>query len=249
MLWLNFTGFEIKKRRDECSMSLFAISDLHLSFAKEKPMDIFGQIWKGHTNKLSCNWKALIKEKDTVLLPGDFSWANNLEEVASDMDFLESLPGKKVFLTGNHDYWWSSLSKVRNAYPQHFFLKNNFYDYQGIAVCGSRGWICPNDSFFTMQDEKIFKRELIRLKISLDMAVNSGYEQIFLMLHFPPTNDKKEESGFTELIRAYPQIIKVIYGHLHGKQFFGSSILGEKWERQFLLVSGDYLDFVPEKLI
>lgn len=231
-------------------MSLFAVSDLHLSFYNPKPMDIFGENWKNHYSKLKENWNSCVTENDTVLIPGDISWSKNLTEVAPDIEFINKMSGKKIFVPGNHDYWWNSTNKLNEAYNKDnmYFLKNNFIDYDGIAVCGSRGWLCPNDTYYTDHDYKIYIREVNRLKMSLESAVNKGYKDIILIMHFPPTNDKKEDSLFLETIFDYP-VRKVIYGHLHGESSFDSSYKGNINCVDFILVSADYLDFKPIKIL
>lgn len=227
-------------------MALYAISDLHLSFYKDKPMDIFDKVWKNHPFNIKNNWQNIIKNDDTVLIPGDISWAKNLEELKPDMEFIRKLNGKKVFLNGNHDYWWSSVSKMNEIYPEFIFLKNSCYIYNDIAVCGSRGWLCPNDTYFTEHDEKIYKRECMRLERSLKDAAK--YNRIILMMHFPPTNDKKENSDFVDIIKKY-NIKDVIYGHLHGKESFNCSLLGVVEGVNYSLVSADYLNFIPKKIL
>ena len=226
-------------------MALFALSDTHLSFAKDKPMDIFDEIWKNHPQKIRENWIANITAEDTVLLPGDISWAINYRELEPDMEFLMSLPGKKVISPGNHDYWWNSTQRLNEMYKEITFIKGSFYNYKGIAICGAKGWTCPNDSMYTPQDEKLYNRELGRLRLSLDSAVNSGFTDIIAMLHFPPTNDKRERSGFVELLEEY-RVQRVIYGHLHGR--FNTSYSGVVNNIEYTLVSADYRNFTPIRI-
>ena len=228
-------------------MSLFAIGDLHLSFAREKPMDIFGDNWKDHAKKVEKYWRESITLEDTVLIPGDISWALELEDAKPDLDFLNELPGKKIFISGNHDYWWCSTSKVQSRYPEMKFLRNEHTFYEDYAICGSRGWVCPNDSHFTEHDRKIYNREQIRLKLSLESALRRGANKIILMMHYPPTNDKKEVSGFQEVFENYP-IETVVYGHLHGSASFGAGLQGKVNGIEYHLVSSDYLDFHPKKI-
>ena len=151
---------------------------------------------------------------------------------------------------GNHDYWWDSQNKVTTAYPFMFFLKNNFHIYNDTAVCGTRGWICPNEIKFDESDKKVYKRECMRLKLSLDMAVNSGYgDKIVVMLHYPPMNDKHEASGFTELISQYRGIRKVVYGHLHGQESIVQRFEGMLNGVEYKLVSADFVNFKPIKIM
>ena len=230
-------------------MALFAIADLHLGKGINKTMDLFGEPWINHMDKLIYNWKNTVGENDTVLVPGDICWAKKLAEAKTDLTILNELPGKKVLLEGNHDYWWSSQNKVVYAYPDMFFLKNNFFVYKDIAVCGTRGWICPNDTKFDESDKKIYEREYIRLKLSLNAAVNGGYEKnMIVMLHYPPMNDKHEESGFTDIIKEYNGVNTVIYGHLHGRESIDGRFEGMLNGAEYRLVSADYLNFTPVKI-
>lgn len=223
-------------------MALYAIADLHLSFSSNKPMDIFGENWLDYEKKIEASWRASVSEEDTVLIPGDISWAIKLSEAVTDLDWIDKLPGKKILLRGNHDYWWTSLSKMNKLYDSISFLQNNSFSYGEYAVCGSRGWNCPSGYGFTSDDERIYSRELLRLKLSLDNAKKEGYKKFIVMMHYPPTNDKHEASGFTEIFEEYG-VETVIYGHLHTKASFNSSIMGIHEGVNYMLVSSDYLDF------
>ena len=228
---------------------LYAIADLHLSIGLEKgkPMDIFGDNWTGHHMRIKENWSKLIKEEDTVLIPGDLSWAMDMEDFLPDLAYVHDLPGKKIIISGNHDYWWNSTSKLNNLYDEIFFLKNSFAVYKDFHICGTRGWVSPGDAYFTLQDMKIYKRELNRLKLSLDSAMCDGAKRIVVMFHYPPFSDKKEPSGFVDIIREYP-VEKAIYGHLHGSSF-RYAVCGEIDGVDYRLVSSDYMDFVPYKVL
>ena len=151
-------------------MSLYAIGDLHFSTAVNKPMNIFGDNWDNHEEKIINSWKSKVNEEDTVLIVGDTSWAINMNEAEEDLNIIHNLPGKKIYVKGNHDYWWTTVAKLNKLYDDMSFLQNNFYQYEEYAICGTRGWICPNDVKFTEDDEKIYKREAHRLKLSLDAA-------------------------------------------------------------------------------
>ena len=231
-------------------MSLYAISDLHLSFYKEKPMDIFDSVWKNHPQKILERWNSTVSENDTVLVPGDVSWGKNLNEATPDFEFIDYLKGKKILLTGNHDYYWNSTQKLNEMFNSMYFLKNNFYEFEDYLVCGTRGWLCPGDTRYTDHDKKIYLREVGRLKLSLESAVNSGKynDNIILMMHFPPTNDKHDKSEFIELIEKY-NIKRVIYGHLHGKKKYDNSLIGNENNVEYSLVSADYLGFKPIKIL
>jgi hypothetical protein len=230
-------------------MALYALSDTHLSFAKDKPMDIFDEIWKNHPQKIKENWLQTITDEDTVLLPGDISWAINYRELEPDMDFLLQLPGKKIISPGNHDYWWNSTQRLNEMYSDKnvTFVKSDFYAYGELAICAAKGWVCPNDTRYTSHDEKLYRREVARLKMALDSAVNKGYNNIMVMMHFPPTNDKKERSEFVDLLENYG-VKRVIYGHLHSNRSYNSSYQGVVNGIEYTLVSCDYRNFVPQKI-
>jgi predicted phosphohydrolase len=237
-------------------MSIYAIADLHLSFSAEKPMDIYGGEWVNHTVKVKQNWEALIKGEDTVIIPGDSSWALRFEEAKTDLKWISELPGKKVFIKGNHDLWWNSVNKLNALFENMFFLQNTFYEAEGRAICGSRGWICPDDDDFTAQDEKIYLRELGRLRLSLEAASKAGYGKkasdskgmIIGVLHFPPAGDSLKKSGFTELFEEYGAE-KVVYGHLHGKDAYGNGLKGKRNNVEYILTSTDYLKCMPYKIL
>lgn len=234
--------------RKDVSMSLYAIGDLHFATSVNKPMDIFGGNWDNHQNKIIDNWKEIINEDDTVLVLGDTSWGMNMSEAKEDLDIINNLPGHKVFIKGNHDFWWSSLSKLKKTYGQMTFLQNSFYKYGSLGICGSRGWLCPNEVKFDEDDEKIYKREILRLKMSLDSAIKAGCEELMVITHYPPTNDKLEESEFTKLYEQY-NVKKVIYGHLHGQESFDMGLKGVRNNIEYILASCDYIDFKPIKII
>lgn len=236
-------------------MRFFSISDLHLSFSKpvdplnwqsvelHKPMDIFNQEWHNHYQKIYDNWIAQVQPEDIVLMPGDISWATRLEEARYDLDFLGLLPGTIYAVPGNHDYWWQGISKTRQFVPENMKLIQNDSALVGeIALCGSRGWTCPNSHQFTAEDEKIYKRELIRLENSLRSVAKSAVE-IIVMMHFMPTNEVHECSGFIELLCDY-KVGRVVYGHLHDRAR-NYRLPDELWGIKFHLVSADYVDFSP----
>ncbi len=222
---------------------IYAISDLHLSFLVNKPMDMFGVNWKNHYKKIKEDWNLKVKSDDLVLIPGDVSWAMDLEDASLDFDFISKLPGEKIFVKGNHDYWWNSLSKLNNKYSNSnfIFLQNTSVLYNNISICGTRGWLCPNDINYTKEDEKIYNRELIRLESSLKKK-DIRSEEIIVMMHYPPMNENKEESGFVKLFYKY-NVNTVIYGHLHGKDSFINAPIGNINGINYKLVSADYLDF------
>ncbi len=199
-------------------MKIFAIADTHLSGQPPtKPMDIFGTHWHNHWEKIKNHWLCNVSKEDTVLLAGDISWAMKLSEAMFDLNAIIELPGRKIIIRGNHDYWWQTLSKMNKAVDNKLtFLQNNFAAVGSYAVCGSRGWLCPGDRSFTTDDEAIYQRELLRVRASLDAARAAGFEQLILMLHYPPVNDKHEPSGFTDLFTEYG-VAQCLFGHLHSE--------------------------------
>lgn len=229
-------------------MALYTISDLHLGFNVEKPMDVFGEKWKDHAFKIKNNWLKKIKDTDTVLIAGDISWSLKEKDSEYDLNFINDLPGRKIISKGNHDYWWGSISKLNSLYENTKFIQNNFYTYKDYAICGTRGWICPGSDKFTSKDEKIYLREQIRLKLSLDEAKKNGYDKIIVMIHYPPVNEKFEDSAFTEIFKQY-NVEKVIYGHLHGAVLKGKLYQGMIDGIEYMLTSSDYIDFDPVKIM
>ncbi len=202
-------------------MKVFAISDLHLSINNPKPMDIFGPVWDNYLDKIFADWKAKVSDDDIVLLAGDFSWAMQLEDSLADFNLLSTLAGKKIIIRGNHDYWWKSISAVRAALPQNFYaIQNDALRFDGLVICGTRGWIVPDGvQPFSAENQKIFDREVIRLELTLKsaQALRQEGDKLICMMHYPPTNFRREDSAFTELIKTY-NVDAVVYGHLHAKK-------------------------------
>ncbi len=232
-------------------MAIYAISDLHLSRAVDKPMDIFGGGWENYMNKIASNWVQLVKEEDWVLLPGDLSWATYLQESAEDFRFLASLPGRKVLVKGNHDYWWTTMKKLdvfleeQDIHDIHF-LNNNSYVCQSVGVCGTRGWLSPESPEFTEHDMKIYRRELNRLELSLKSLEGKDFREIVVMLHYPPLYPGGEARDFIQLMKAYG-VKKCVYGHLHGPAF-KDAVEGQIEGIEIILTSCDYLGFTPVRL-
>lgn len=231
-------------------MAIFAISDLHLSFSVDKPMDVFGEVWLNHAQKLQINWVRKVKNNDVVIIPGDISWAMNFREVLSDLKFINSLPGKKIILKGNHDYWWGTYTKMqdfinKNGLETISFLYNNSYEYDNVCICGTRGWKCPGEKNFDMNDEKMYKRELTRFEMSLQSIKKlDGYS--IAALHYPPFNSQKDSCDFMELMKKY-NINKCVYGHIHmanDKEIVQGNFEGIEFE----FVSSDFLKFDPIKI-
>ncbi|MDR1797194.1 MAG: metallophosphoesterase [Clostridiales Family XIII bacterium] len=226
---------------------IFAIGDLHLSFASEKPMDVFGPLWERHDERVAAAWRKAVTEDDLVLIVGDTSWALKTEEAMPDLEWIRCLPGKKILIRGNHDLWWQGIKKLNALWPgEMLFLQNDsYFAEEGFAICGSRGWGLPGLEDYGADDEKILDREIIRLGLSLDAAVRAGAEEILVAMHFPPALAPSCTSVFTDLFEKYPQIRQVVYGHLHGPAAFGKGPRGEYGGILYQLVSLDYLGCTP----
>ncbi len=232
-------------------MSIYAISDLHLSFSTNKPMNVFGNNWNDHEKKIKNNWLKTVKNEDTILLPGDFSWGMTFEEVKPDFEYLNELPGRKIILKGNHDYWWGTANKIKEFFETNCFnnidiLYNNSYLIEDKIVSGTRGWtITDNDE----DNEKIYKRETLRLELSLKDGINKygDDKEIIVCMHYPPTNkDMMENSRFIQIMKNY-NVKKCIYGHLHGEAH-EEAVVGNVDGIDIKLVSCDYTDFKLIKL-
>lgn len=237
-------------------MRIYAISDLHLSFctnpdppswsAKEyKPMSDLDSFWSGHSKRIYENWFGTVNSEDIVLVPGDISWSMRLEDTLPDLHYLSLLPGHIVIIQGNHDYWWQSISRVRKFLPSNVTaLQNDCKIFNGLAVCGTRGWVIPGSACFEEEkDMRIYLRELNRLENSLKCAVAGNAEEIIVMMHFMPCNEKKEHSGFIKLFEKY-DVKTVVYGHLHSKGC-RCKIPEKCWGIDFNLVSADFINFKP----
>lgn len=228
-------------------MALYAIGDLHLSITSSKPMDVFGGAWDGYMQKLR-EGLAVIQPEDTTVLLGDLSWALDLQEAKSDFSFINDIPGKKIILKGNHDYWWSTAAKFYsfckdNGFSDQFILNNNCYFYEDWAICGTRGWFFEEEKSGE-HDEKVFKRELLRLEASLKMA---GDARKMVFLHYPPRYKGYTCEPILELLSKY-DVRKCFYGHLHGASH--NLAMEGIWDGiEFRLVSADKLNFKPYSVI
>ena len=229
-------------------MSIYAIGDLHLSFNENKPMDIFGENWEGHEEKIKKDWLQKVNENDLVLLPGDFSWSMYLENTYDDFKYLNELPGKKLLLKGNHDYWWTTLKSMRtyleeNDFKDIDFLHNNSYEYEENIIAGTRGWNQSEDS----EDKRFVEREVGRLELSIKDGIEKYGKNrpIIVNMHYPPiTNYNMQnniQSPFIEVMKKY-NVKKCIYGHLHGMSI-NDAIEGEHDGIELKLVSCDSLNF------
>ena len=225
-------------------MAIYTISDLHLSLGMNKPMDIFGDNWENHDKKIRCNWIKKVKEEDLILLPGDFSWAMYIQDAKKDFEYLNELPGTKLLLKGNHDYWWESLKRMReflkeNNFSNIDFIYNNSYIWENKIIVGTRGWSEQEEN-----PEKIIRRENLRLELSIQDGIKKfgDDKEIIVCMHYPPFNGyESPELNFIETMKKYN--IKIcIYGHIHGevgKEAKKGNIDGIK----FVMASSDQTNF------
>ena len=229
-------------------MAIYVIADLHLSFSQNKPMDIFGNNWENHAEKIRNNWIKKVKQDDYVILPGDFSWATYIEDPKLDFSYLNSLPGRKILLKGNHDYWWTTLASMRkfvkeNEFENIDFLYNNSYLVENKIIVGTRGWNILDSE----DDKKMIKRETARLELSIKDGIQKyGSErEIIAFLHYPPITqnnlNKLENREFINMLKKY-NIKRCYYGHLHG-QSHKDAVTGIIDGIEYKLISADYLNF------
>ena len=229
-------------------MRIFAIADLHFDFKKEKPMDVFGDNWENHEEKIIENWKNTVDEDDLVLIPGDISWALKLNDALEDLIRIENLPGMKIIGKGNHDYWWSTISQLDRLNLKTIkFLKNNFHKYDDVVICGTRGWDTMEEYCAEVDNEKIFLRELNRFKISLQAAKKVSGKKI-IMLHYPPFNNNGLPNEFFSLMKDYNADI-CVYGHLHGEEGHRNVIEGLIDNIMVHCVSSDYTGFKLKRIL
>lgn len=227
---------------------LYAIGDLHLSFEADKPMDIFGDIWENHTEKLTKGFSKLTAD-DLCVICGDLTWGMSMESCLEDFRFINALPGKKIILKGNHDFWWTTASKAKRFFEQNGLdsievLNNNCFFYEDTAICGTRGWLCPTENQ-TEHDKKILNRETIRLEASLRAAGDAKRKICFL--HYPPIFGKYACRDMIEVMKAYG-VSECYYGHIHGKgQAFAYE--GEASGINYSLVSADRIGFEPLRIV
>ena len=225
-------------------MPLFAIGDLHLSLSEDKPMDVFSG-WNDYVERLEENWRRLVTDNDTVVIAGDISWAMKLEDAVTDFRFIDRLPGKKIFLKGNHDYWWGTKSKIEKLLADNelntiSILFNNAYVCGDYAVCGTRGWFLEND---TPEDIKVLNREVGRLKTSIEAALGTGMEPV-VFLHYPSYYRGIECKEIMDVLVGYG-VKKCYYGHIHGRQNFRLAFEGGYKGIEFKLISCDRVGFTP----
>jgi len=247
--------------------AIWALADLHLSFGvPDKKMDVFGENWRDHPEKIASHWKALVSEEDLVLIPGDISWAKHLEEAAADLEWIDALPGTKLILRGNHDYWWSSVSKVEKALPPSLHLiQNNTFKWGDAAIGGARLWDTPEynfGAFFPKKEpecvvhpteeeanpehiEKLFNRELLRLERSLEQLDPDANMRI-AMTHYPPVGADLAPSRASALLEKY-NVSLCVFGHLHNIAP-ETPLFGEARGVRYILAAADYINFTPVRL-
>lgn len=231
-------------------MRLFAIGDLHMSGGDNKPMDVFGPQWDRHFFHIRENWIRQVQEEDTVLIPGDISWAMQLQDARADLEEIGRLPGRKILCKGNHDYWWNSITQVRSALPEGMMaLQHSAAVLENAVVCGTRGWLIPTKEMpLSAQDAKICRREAERLRLALDEAVSLAKDKpLIVMTHYPPLLEGETETVFTALLEEY-SVHTAVYGHLHGAGI-QNGFTGELRGVRYYLVSCDSIGFSPIRIL
>ncbi len=231
-------------------MKVFAVSDLHLSGKADKPMNVFGPDWEGHFEKIKADWRKKVTDDDVVLLSGDTSWGMYLDEGMYDVQSLAPLPGKKVFIRGNHDFWWNGITRVRAAAPDpsFVFLQNDCVKIENLVIVGSRGWSCPGSTGFTEHDMTLYLREGERFRLCFRevQKVKKEGDLLIALIHFPPFSVKLEDTVFTELFEENG-VNKVVFGHLHGAGYF--PLKSEKGGIEYYLTSCDKTNFSLVRIV
>lgn len=223
--------------------NIFAISDLHLSFSADKPMDVFGARWEDYETRLAENWQRVVGKEDVVLLPGDTSWATYVKDAAADFDFIHQLNGTKLISKGNHDYWWETLTKLNGfldekGFSSIRFIHNTHYVCQNTVICGTKGYPETEQMPQNAEEQKLYLRELGRLQNAITKAKQTGAENIIVMLHYPPGTS----TAFAKCLQE-EKVTTCVFGHLHGA--YGSAAQGNVGGVEYRLVSSDYLQFMP----
>ena len=233
-------------------MALYVIGDTHFSSDRDKPMDVFGGRWLGYDKKLIASIGECMQQDDTLVICGDFSWGMSLSDTLPDFKLLDSFPGRKLLLKGNHDYWWDTVAKMKKFFAANNittidFLHNNFFEYNSkILLCGTRGWMYDINNA-SSEDDKVFKREVIGLRQSLDAASSSASDkEIVCFLHYPPVCRDFEISAFTDVMKEYG-VKRCCYGHLHGESI-KTAFRGMRGGIEYSIVSADAVNFIPVKL-
>lgn len=228
-------------------MNIYAISDLHLAISSPKPMDIFGGNWENYMQNIKKNWKKMISDNDLVLIAGDLSWAMRIEEFQKDLEFFNDLPGIKIFIKGNHDYWWKSISAVRKILPENMYaLQYDAKRFDGFVICGTRGWDFPTNQSSDL-DIKIYKSEVLRLEMALNDATEKMLEgdKLILMMHYPPYLKNNKKNEIMNLIEKY-HVDVVVYGHIHTE--YVNNVFAEIENVKFYLTSCDLIKNKPIKI-
>ncbi len=231
-------------------MKVFSISDLHLSGLTDKPMEVFGAGWENHFEKIKKDWREKVSDEDVVLICGDVSWGTVLEEGLYDLRTLKELKGKKVFIRGNHDYWWNGITKLRAAAPDgtFYFLQNDCVKIESIIICGSRGWTCPGSSDYGEHDEKLYLREAERFKLCYRQGekVRAEEDKLIVMTHYPPFSLKSPDTLFTRMFEEW-RADKVVFGHIHGETYFPLRTVKNAIE--YVLTSCDKVGFFLQRIL
>jgi predicted phosphohydrolase len=230
-------------------MRIFAIGDLHLEGGTGKTMDRFGDHWRNHDEKVFASWKEIGHPDDLLLIVGDSSWAMRLDEAKADLDRIGAMQGTKILFKGNHDLWWDSAKKLKQIlHPSIKIVQGDAIIINRVAIAGTRGWVCPNDQFFRPEDQKIYDREVGRLKLALDSLRKQAeeFDQLIVAMHYPPMNQDHDPTGFTELIDACAAQV-CVYGHLHGDAI-GGGFTGKRNHTNYYLVSADAVNFAPAEI-
>ena len=232
-------------------MNIYAIADLHLSGRMNKPMNVFGDNWEGHYEKIKPDWEERVTDDDVVLIAGDISWGMKLDEGMYDVYSLRHLKGKKIFIRGNHDYWWNGIAKIRQNVPDDsfIFLQNDCVKIGKYIFVGSRGWTCPGSNDYKAEDdEKIYKREAERFRLAFKEAekVRGEGDEVIAMIHFPPFTGKKEDTLFSKLFEEN-EVSRVVFGHIHGAIYY--PLESEKNGIKYYLTSCDKLGFRLRKIL
>lgn len=233
-------------------MSLYVIGDLHLTFSDpSKTMEVFPG-WENYQERIEKNWLSVVKPEDTVVIAGDVSWGMSLQQAEPDFRFINGLPGRKLILKGNHDYWWVTMKKMVTFFAENGFdtlniIHNNHYAYENYGICGTRGWVNGTDGNRDVQDEKVLKREVQRLETSIKSAVSAGLEPLVFM-HYPPIFASNFNYDILEILYRY-KIKECYYGHIHGRSAHELCVTNTYDDINFHLISGDYIHFMPEKVL
>lgn len=231
-------------------MKVFSISDLHLSGLADKPMNVFGSGWENHFEKIKNDWRRKVSDEDIVLICGDTSWGTVLGEGLYDLRSLKELRGRKIFIRGNHDYWWNGITKLRDNAPDasFYFLQNDCVKFGNIVICGSRGWTCPGSSDYTDHDEKLYLREAERFKLCFKQAgkVCADGDRLLVMIHYPPFSAKSPDTLFTKLFEENGAE-KVVFGHIHGEAYFPLRTV--RGGAEYVLTSCDKVGFALQRIL